>query len=277
MSGDRHRQAGEVVLRAVHFERRLPSSSRPFEGRAVDAAGHEYHLCVKPQIREKRELCASLLAEWCGYTLARQIGLPVPRHFLVEISQGFIDSTAGALGDVAPGLAFGSEWQENSFPAIGLTPADVSNPESMAGACVLDTLQFNWDRHSDNILEVAPSPGSGGRSRLCYIDHIGPPDFDNYDKRLPTRAQIPREENLRRMVRNDEDFQPFLFSAEALDLRRLAAELLRSPYPEWQITKRGVLRRAVVVGRRCAGVRGAVARASDQFPWLITDEGASNG
>lgn len=259
------------MLELVEFERRIRSSSRPFVGWAENESGQTYHLCIKPKIRGSRDLHTVLFAEWCGYTLAGELGLPVPNHYLIDVTPEFIESAAGELDDVVPGPAFGSEWQDQAFPALALAPADVSNPQSMAGVCILDTLQFNWDRHSDNVLEVRPGPGSRAPSKLCYIDNGCPPQIGNpYDPQLPIQAQIPREAGLTGMVRTELDFLPYLFSAEALDLRGLAEELLRSPYMEWQVSRTEVLRSMVVIGRRRAAVRDAITREHHRFPRLGT-------
>lgn len=262
---------GPPALEVVQFERRFRTFARPFEGRAVDPAGREYHVCIKPQIRGALGLNIALFAEWCGYVLAERLGVPVPRHHLIRITQEFVDSTGGELGDVRAGLAFGSEWQEDSSPATLFVPAprETSNPESVAGVSVLDTLQQNTDRHSDNVLVVPVSPGGVGKYRLCYIDNGWLPLIgDWYADHLGFRSCVPADEEVRRVVQTVEDFTVFVFAAETLDVRRLAADLLTAPYQEWDVSRGRVLRTAVRALRRGAVLRSLLAGSMNSFPLL---------
>lgn len=259
----------------MQFERRFRTFARPFEGRAVDDTGREYHLCVKPQIRGAPDLNIALFAEWCGYALARHLAVPVPNRYLVRITPEFLASAPGELGDVLPGLAFGSEWQEKSTPATFFTPppAEVSNPESIAGVCVLDTLQQNGDRHCDNVLFVPVANGVRAQYRLCYIDNGWLPLIgDLFHDHRPFKARVPDDEALRTLVQAEKEFNPFFFSAEALNVRQLTAELLEAPLAEWKVSRVRLLRTAARARHRSVRLSSLFAGAFTLFPRLREPE-----
>lgn len=88
--------------------------------------------------------------------IAASIEVPSPKPVLIQIDEDFIAAAGGELADINPGLAFGTVWEEDSFPvarAVGAL-AQVSNPESVAGVTVLDSLLRNTDRHAENALSL---------------------------------------------------------------------------------------------------------------------------
>jgi hypothetical protein len=210
-------------LVAVEFVRRILTWSRPFEGYAEDGAGQKFHVCVKPVLHARPETGPTLGAEVLAAHIAASIDVPSPEAVLVEIEDGFVAATGGELADVTPGLAFGTIWEEGSFP-VAKSPADlarVSNPESVAGVTVLDSLLRNTDRHAQNALLVAEGD-TGSSFRLVFIDNALSQGIGGA---VITGIVIcvPRD-GLETVVLRQEEFNPYLLGAEGLDLSGVQAE-----------------------------------------------------
>lgn len=128
-------------------------------------------LVVKPQRAAPDSTAEHLFSEWCGYTIAAALGVPVPEAWIVEIPEDLLSPLGSRASDIIPGAAFATEDLRPSFQcgAFGFPPvARIRNSDSLAGMVVLDTLMRNNDR-SDDVLAV-PAMGMVNFD-LRYIDN----------------------------------------------------------------------------------------------------------
>ncbi|GIW56652.1 MAG: hypothetical protein KatS3mg082_3056 [Nitrospiraceae bacterium] len=201
------------------YVRRLPTASAPFEAYARAGDGEAVHVCVKPILKGRPETVMHVVSEIVAAAIARRLGVPVPEPFFVDVPPELLAASGSELADVEPGCAYGSKWVEGALPLVNLNPSVISNPDSVAGVTVLDTLIGNGDRHSENVL-LHPDPQQAGRSKLIYIDnayaHVG---VSEASSALTLRA--PRDLRLRELVTSQEMFMPYLVAAEGLAVSEL--------------------------------------------------------
>jgi hypothetical protein len=166
--------------------------------------------------------------------VAASIDVPSPEPVLIQIEDDFITAAGGELADIAPGLAFGTVWEEDSFPvarAVGAL-AQVSNPESVAGVTVLDSLIRNTDRHAENALLVALGE-SGSQFRLVFIDNaLSQGVGAGAASGAALTICVPTGE-LAAIVRRPEEFYPYLLQAEGLNLPGIEAQAISATTYGW--------------------------------------------
>jgi hypothetical protein len=211
-------------------------------------------------------------ADLIGGVAGALLGIPVAEMGLALVSEPFIASVKPALDDVIPGWAVASRWIDRSFGLVGLGSATlrVTNPESVAGVSVLDTVLQNDDRDDFNVL-LEPLANSRGTFSVRYIDHgrslgVFHPLLSAGSPVSALTRFAPENDDLRALVTDQSVFMPYLLAAEGLRspvLGGIAAGMislgwdLDPKYPE------RVVEHVVVAGRH---IREAVLDSLSLFP-----------
>jgi hypothetical protein len=212
----------------TEYVRRLQTTSRPFEAIGVDEAGGSMRMCVKPRLTSLTSSTAMNAADLLGGVVGARLGVPVAEMGLAFVSEPFIAAVKPALDDVIPGWAVASRWIGKSFGLAHLGSSSslrVSNPDSVAGVTVLDTMLQNNDRDDFNVL-LEPGATRGARFRLRYIDQGW--GMGAFQQLLSAGSPVsalncyaPESDGLRELIEDQSVFLPYLFAAEAL----LASEI----------------------------------------------------
>ena len=214
----------------TEYVRRLETTSKPFVAVGVDKLGASLRMCVKPRLTSLTSSTDMNAADLLGGVIGVRLGVPVAEMGLAFVSEAFIAAVKPALDDVIPGWAVASRWINRSFGLAHLGSSSslrVSNPDSVAGVTVLDTMLQNNDRHDGNVL-LEPGATRGARFRLRYIDQgWGMGAFGSHQllsAGSPVSAlncYAPESDGLRELIEDQSVLLPYLFAAEGL----LASEI----------------------------------------------------
>jgi hypothetical protein len=204
------------------------SHFKPFKARARWPSGEERWLVVKPQRATPRNTVEHLFAEWCGYAVGAALGLPIPPHYLVEVTAEALRPLGPAFSDIIPGIAFATEFQSPHFKCSELgfpREAQIRNLQSVSGMIVLDTLIWNNDREDDVI--AVPVRGSS-RFDLVLIDNTWIV-FAREDDPSQIQGRYPRDWTLRRLAKGLEGLPPYVLAAGSLDIDSLRDTFASAP------------------------------------------------
>ncbi len=214
-------------LVAVQYVRRFQTSSHGFEAHAEDGKGVSHRVFIKPLLTGRPTTGCKLAAEVIGAHIASELEVPTPDLVIVDIEPGFLAAAGAGLDGVLPGIALGSRWVEACFPPLGGPLLNrVTNPESVAGVTVLDTLIRNTDRHSRNFL-LAPAAEGVLAFRLIYGDNQG----FLVGETAPCIPQSPLAE----LVVDRRWFTPYFERAERLNGRFLEQRLKEMSAYGWDL------------------------------------------
>lgn len=212
----------------IEVGQRYRSYYRPFRGRARWPDGIIRNVVVKPQREQPDSTREHLLAEWCGYTIAHRLGLPVPPAYLVNIPESAIEPLGPAADGIIPGVAFATEIQQ-PFVQCGdflfPEPAQIRNIDSIGGMVVLDTILGNNDR-GDDVLAVAV-PGSS-KFDLRYIDNT----WVAFGRELTVdqiQGRFPQSWALKHLARGLPGLPPYVLGARNLDPEELEQAFQNAP------------------------------------------------
>lgn len=215
------------MLRIIGVHRRLGGTTKAFLATAETPDGAELDVCVKPRGPGDIMLQEHHFSNWCGDVVGAALGLPQPEMYLVELEAGMLSQLGPDYAAVRPGPALATRFQDNAL-TLGLLgfiiePALIDNGDAdVATAVVLDTLFQKTDRGGD-VLLVPVERGGVSRYKLCFIDGGWLVWFPFPHRSEPLELQTMTDPLLSRFARNSEDFDPVLFSAEALDHTMLQA------------------------------------------------------
>jgi hypothetical protein len=204
------------------------------EAVGADKDGNRVRICVKPQLTDLSSSVFMNVAELLGGVIGSQLGIPVAEVGLAFISDAFVASVRPTLNNVVPGWAVASRWIERSLPCVTASPSRrFTNPESVAGVTVLDTMLQNEDRADNNVL-LEPAQGNRRSFTIRYIDHGW--GLGGVTHLLSAGSDItsvtcctPENSGLRALVTDQATFMPYLLAAEGLrpeEIATLALELL---------------------------------------------------
>lgn len=256
----------------TEFIGRERSVERPILASGETASGEAVELYAKAMRKNDERSGLGVLAEWCGYQLLSYLKVKVPRYFLAEIDERFIESAEGGLDDVIPGPAFACEAVPNPVAAQWFrgSASSVINREHMAGAVVADIMTQNNDRHAGNAL-VAPTGERGGQE-LWLIDNGWPVlAADGPKLGMPASATcLPSSLFLRELVPSEKSFGWYLMMAAALSSADLDGQITEAPHEQWTGHSDFPDRIAAAFLRRAPEVREVVMKELHQFPNAVT-------
>ena len=201
-----------------------------------------------------------------------QLGVPVAEMGLVLVGEAFIASVKPALDGVISGWAVASRWIDRSFGLVSLGSAilRVTNPESVAGVTVLDTVLQNDDRDDFNVL-LEPLSRSRGSFSVRYIDHGR--SLGAFHPLLSAGSPVsaltcfaPENDDLRALVTDQSVFMPYLLAAEGLrspEIGGVAAGMLSLGWDLDPTYPNRVVEHVLVAGRH---IRQAVLDSLSLFP-----------
>lgn len=210
----------------IEVKDRLRSHYKPLRALARWPDGTVRLLAVKvPRIGSEESL-EHLLSEWCGYTLARMLGVPTPAAHIVNVPAASLPY--GSLyADVQPGVAFATEFLDPNFNIDTIFGASsIRNPSTVSGMVVLDTLLRNTDREGD-VLAI-PVVGTS-QFELKYIDNTWVTFFPREPSPQQIELRYPGHRLLQELARGLPGLDPYLLSAKALDKPTLETAILRAP------------------------------------------------